>query len=169
MPQLPRGIHRRTFFEVSESLSNRFWRRTQRNGDAECWPWLGGNRNGYGAIRHNDKIVSAHVVSFLIHGGVLVEGTIITHTCDNRICVNPSHLVAGSPTSNVVEMHQRRLVPAPRGTECYNAVLNDELVREIRRFATEHGCGEVVTARHFGLSRWAVKGVLSGKTWKHVI
>ena len=169
MPPLPRGIHRRTFFEVDESLVARFWKRTHRKSDDECWPWLGANRNGYGAIRQFEKVLSAHVVSFVIHGGELSDGLLVTHSCDNRICVNPSHLVSGTPTTNAREMFQRRTIPVARGVELHNAQLNDDLVRAIRAYSTSgHGHGVADTARHFGVSFHAVKGVLSGKNWKHV-
>lgn len=169
MPPLARGIHRRTFFVVTDALRARFWKRTQRNSDGECWPWLGAQRNGYGAIKLDGKVVSAHVVSFVMHGGELAEGIIVTHSCDNRICVNPTHLVAGTPTSNVVEMHQRRGIPVACGVECYNAVLNDDLVRQIRCLAKENHWGEIRISRSLGLSESVVKGVLSGKNWKHVV
>lgn len=119
-------------------------------------------------MKHQNKVVSVHVVSFVIHGGTLEEGKIVTHTCDNRICCNPLHLVLGTPTSNVVEMHQRRSIPVAHGCECYNAVLNEDLVRQIRDFASR-GYGVMDTARHFDVSHHAVKGVLSGKSWKHVV
>lgn len=169
MQDAPRGIHRRIPIVVTNSLQSRFWNRVERKSDAECWPWLGANRNGYGAIKHQNKVVSAHVVSFVIHGGTLDEGIIVTHTCDNRICCNPSHLAAGTPTSNVVEMHQRRAIPVAHGCECYNAELTEEIVREIRRIAKRNAWGSVRTARHLGLSRWAVQGVLTGKNWRHVV
>ncbi len=169
MPQLPRGINRRTLFAVDQSLIERFWKRTQRKSAEECWPWIGANRNGYGALKHQRKVISAHVVSFVIHGGTLEDGKIITHTCDNRICCNPSHLVLGTPTTNVVEMHQRRAIPVAHGSECYNSLLDDNLVRQIRAYSSSgNGHGVADTARHFGVSFHAVKGVLSGKNWKHV-
>src|SRR5688572_26440754 len=88
----PRGIRRRTKFKLSGSLVARFWRRVEKLSSEDCWPWLGALRQGYGAIKHDGQVLSAHVVSFVIHKGAVPRNRLVTHTCDNRICCNPAHL-----------------------------------------------------------------------------
>lgn len=164
-----RGIQRRISFQATDSLIARFWRRVRVGSTDECWPWIGAHRNGYGAIKHGHKVLSAHVVSYVIHHGQIPDGMLVTHSCDNRTCCNPSHLHLGTFRDNVIEMQQRRLVSTQRGIEAYNAILDEDRVREIRRFASENHCGYVRASRHFGLNKHTVRNVLRGETWKHVV
>lgn len=60
----PKGIHRRITFNVTDDLRARFWRRVEKQ-DQGCWLWLGAHRNGYGAIKHDGKVLSPHVVSYV--------------------------------------------------------------------------------------------------------
>jgi hypothetical protein len=163
------GIHRRIPVVVTEALTKRFWNRVNRNAQHECWPWLGAQRNGYGAIKHEGKVLSCHVVSYVIHNGSIPHGLIVTHSCDNRICCNPTHLTAASFSDNVRDMMARRKISPAHGIECYNAILSDDVVREIRRVASDNKWGARRTAKHLELTVDAVKGVLAGKTWKHVV
>jgi hypothetical protein len=162
-----RGIHRRTTFEVTSSLRLRFEARVNRRGPQECWPWLGSMRNGYGAIKHEHGVLGTHVVAFVIANGAVPDGLIVTHSCDNRACCNPSHLKAGTFADNVVEMNERRRITAPRGEETHNAKLTDELVRLIWAFRAS-GMSRYKIASALGINEWTVKGVLGRKTWRHV-
>ncbi len=51
---------------VTESLRTRFWQRVERRGVDDCWPWKACLRNGYGAIKHEGKVLSAHVVAYCL-------------------------------------------------------------------------------------------------------
>lgn len=73
-----------------------------------CWLWLGTeSRHGYGQLRLNGSWTLAHRLSYLLHVGPIPEGKFILHHCDNRICVNPEHLYAGSALENVRDMISR--------------------------------------------------------------
>ncbi len=169
MPTLePRGIHRRTEITVTDALKARFTNKVQAGTESECWPWIGAMRNGYGAIRHEQKTLSAHVVAFVIAHGAIPTGHIVTHSCDNRICCNPAHLSAGTFQSNVREAWDRRNVNATRG-ECHpGAKLTTGIVRLIHAMRIVSHIGNVKIGRMLNLNSDTVKGVLSGKGWKHV-
>jgi len=54
----------------------------------------------YGVIRDNYKQKKAHRISYELHKGIIPEGKVIRHICDNKLCVNPNHLQIGSVSDN---------------------------------------------------------------------
>lgn len=169
MPTLaPRGIHRRTAFRITTALRLRLLRKIERRGPDECWPWTGAVRNGYGAIKHNGKVLGTHCVAYVLANGSIPDGQIVRHSCDNRLCCNPAHLLAGDPRDNVLDMIERRQWGPQRGEECPNARLTEDKVREIRRLSRA-GNGPRSLARRYGVNEATIRGVISGKTWKHVV
>lgn len=158
--------------EITESLVRRFWKYTIKGDESECWNWNASTRAGYGCLKHQGKMVGCHRLSFLIHNGSIPDGLFVCHKCDNRLCVNPHHLEAISHRQNVIDGvyrgRQKRGVTAVRGSECYNAVLNEEIVKEVKRLRSESRIGPAQLSRMFSVSKDAIKQVIAGKTWKHV-
>lgn len=67
-----------------------------------CWEWIAGKySNGYGSFSYNGKDIGAHVFAWLnVNGRYPEKDKLICHTCNNRLCVNPSHLYEGTRTNN---------------------------------------------------------------------
>jgi hypothetical protein len=150
------------------SLEERFFRKIERTGD--CWIWVGNRRpNGYGIIQQGGKgssTLSAHRLSYEMHKGLIPDGLVVMHSCDNPACVNPDHLTVGTYKQNTADMiaKGRKRTVAPKGTGNGKAKLNDELVRYIR--TSQKNAASI--ARELKLSENCIRGVRSGRTWSHV-
>lgn len=148
---------------------DRFWKYVTKLTEDECWPWDGSiSHNGYGVIYIGRKMMRAHRVSFLIHGGVIPDGLWVCHHCDNRKCCNPKHLYTGTAQDNTDDMVAKGRSRHPKGSEHPCAKMSEAQVEEIKRLLADGvSTGEV--AKRFNLRRPHVYQIASGQKWKHVL
>jgi hypothetical protein len=152
-------------------LEVRFWLKVKKVGENECWEWQGQKlANGYGRISLGVKALGsdgAHRVSWrLANKAEIPAGMFVMHSCDNPSCVNPKHLSIGTPKENSQDMISkgRKRVVAPVGTGNGKALINEEIVKQIRQSSDSHAS----LARRFGVSPNCIRGVRVGRTWSHV-
>lgn len=80
--------------------------RTKREGD--CMIWTGSLTTcNYprATIGGNPNTRVTRAVFELCNG---YRPVVVRHSCDNTLCINPDHLVGGSPTDNMRDRHERR-------------------------------------------------------------
>ena len=154
-------------------------------GPDACWPWLGAiESTGYGRLTDFWKKHSAHRLAFMFEHGEIPEGKHICHSCDNRSCVNPSHLWAGSHQENMDDMRakgrdaRKGPINPLRGEDQPRSRLTELDVIAIRAAHASHrrgahGEGDTPTslrglAAHYGVSTSAIHAVVQRRTWTHL-
>lgn len=150
-----------------EPAVDRFYQKYVVDDETGCWNWTDClNNKGYGWVywRGPDRMerTLAHRFSWEIHNGLIPDGLIIRHKCDNPKCVNPSHLESGTRLDNQRDMVERGR--SCTGTKNGVAKLTDDDIRAIR--ASDEGltaCG-----RRFGITYQNVWMIQTGRTWRHV-
>lgn len=120
------------------------------------------DHDGYGTLRLDGKSIRAHRAAYEVSKGS-ARGLVVRHTCDNRVCVNPNHLILGTHANNVQDCVERgrRAV----GRDMPHAKLTEEIVREIR----SSDLSAYALSKKFGVGHSTVDRVKRGLKWKHVV
>ena len=149
-------------------MKTRFWAKVQVAGPDECWVWTAAKANGYGMFRvgsKGSKTTTAHRVSYELANGPTSSDLVICHRCDNRACVNPAHLFAGTQAENIEDMVGK--ARQSRGERHRPSKLTEVAVREMRR---KHAAGDSMKAlgREFGVDAAWVSQIVNRRWWRHV-
>lgn len=157
----------------SEEGQRNFWARVQKAKPNDCWDWtLSFHDSGYGLFAFSagpsrQINIRAHRISyFLKHGHLPKHPLVVCHTCDNRKCVNPRHLFAGTRQMNNQDMVQKSRQAV--GVKIFTAKLNPEKVREIRRLSEVEGLNNTQIAGIFGVRNCTIWNVVNRILWRHV-
>lgn len=160
---------------TTPDLRKKFWERVSKSDDeAGCWEWIGGKMNGYGRMKIDGvHLVQAHRLSYVLHYGDVPTGLIVCHKCNNRSCVRPDHLYAGTYKDNFDDMARAGNAfdissttnhsPA-RGARIGVAMLTDSQVIEIYRLIREGARHRDLAAR-FGVGKTTITNIASGRSW----
>ena|SRR3990172_13318213 len=145
-----------------------FWSKVRRGAKEDCWPWLAGTTgDSYGQFCVPGRILYAHRVAWGIANGLdIPPGIEVLHSCDNPICVNPTHLHLGTHRDNMLEKVSRGRHNSPSGERSGMAKLTWESVRAIRKL---YGTGTYSTRKlgaMFGVSNRNISDVTRRVTWR---
>lgn len=145
--------------------NERFIGKYRVNQASGCWEWVASTvRRGYGVFRlSSDRHVSAHRASWEIFNGPIPAGLFVCHHCDNRKCVNPSHLYLGNHDENMRDARLRGRMA--RGSRNGNSALTEAQVLRIRGLA--HLPRRDV-AKMFGVGVGTIQRVVSKQVFAHV-
>lgn len=135
-----------------------------RSSALPCREWQGqlGGR-GYGVVPIWARIDGeryAHRAAFIAAHGPIPPGHLVRHTCDNRPCIEPTHLVSGTHADNMRDRMERGR--QARGERHGRSVLSDAQLAEVRSLL-EAGRRRVDIARRFGVSKSLITFIAQGK------
>jgi hypothetical protein len=181
------GIGRRGPRKTTEE---RFWAKVNKDGPipehcpelGPCWVWTRAkDARGYGKIGIPRGLVgkyttaTTHRLSYEWEFDPIPDGLIILHRCDNPPCCRPSHLRLGTQSDNAKDTIAKGRHPflcdktrIRRGEENSFATLTEDSVRLIRKLRQE-GKKYVELAELFGCTTGCISGVLTGRSWRHVV
>ena len=154
-----------------KSPIERFKAKIEIGDNSECWNWTGTlNHSGYGEFildsrgekqkRRKGNIVKAHRFSYETHIGRIPNGMMLRHTCHNRACVNPMHLLPGNAKQNyedsrAISRHKHGHT-GPR--------LSEQAVIEI---VTSKSAAKILAAEH-NITEQTVHRIRSGRAWSNL-
>ncbi len=150
----------------------RFFAKVNKNGQQveymndPCWEWTAFiDKTGYGKFGTHDIVGLAHVFSYeLVHGPIerMEDGRRrfwVLHMCDNRKCVNPSHLFLGNDKDNMQDAAKKGRLPCK---------LNPMKVKAIRGLYDTGAYTQEGLSEMFGVCQRTICQVVTGLTWQHV-
>lgn len=145
----------------------KFWRKTKVE-PSGCIRWTGKiSKAGYGQVKRRkfqSNDMQAHRYAFYLHNGKF-PNEFACHHCDNRWCVNPTHIFDGTQTDNMQDMHRKgRWQPGfQKGSANGSAKLTEEKVTEIKaRLSTTTNTRLGV---EYGVHHSTVSAIRRGKLW----
>lgn len=151
------------------------------------WPDHINPVTGYGQVNvwdgEKSVMISSHRVIYEAYHGPIPQGLVVMHKCDNRACVNPKHLTAGTQAENLADMsrkgrhapykghidgernpHKTHPDKAPKGERHGAAKLTAAIVKEVR--SSNEPTGRI--AKRLGVAWSTIDHIKKRKTWQSV-
>ena len=134
-----------------------------------CTPYKGALSNlGYGLQAYAGKTRLAHRVAYCKANALDItdfpSSTVVRHSCDNRACVNPLHLIAGTQSENCID----RSVRAPRGKKRKLTPEQITAIRPLDPGIPGRSMAASVIGREYNVHESTIRNVWNGKYWGHV-
>ncbi len=137
-----------------------------------CLEWKHStSTKGYGQLSRPGapgKNLRSHRVAYEDFNGPIPEGLMVRHTCDNRLCFNPKHLVTGTALENTRDGIERGRINMGREHN-HRAKLTEADVAFVRfEFARRKGgiCKKYDDlADEFNVSRSCIQQVVERTRW----
>jgi hypothetical protein len=153
-----------------EKLIERFLSKvTFGNHINDCHEWSGYTMpNGYGIIKKTNsrQYEYVHRLAYELYKGTIPRNIFVCHHCDNRKCVNPSHLFLGTAKDNSLDM--KRKDRHLSGEKNSVSKLTEDQVYEIHKLHKETSLSSYKLAKIFGVRQMTIWRILKGLRWSHV-
>lgn len=116
------------------------------------------------------KVTTLHRIVYCNHNKIPIEnivGLVVRHTCDNRRCINPEHLLIGTYKQNTADMWERNRNVILFGENASLAKLAAEDANKIRElYIPRHKeFGARALARLYGVAHPQILNIVKGKSY----
>lgn len=136
---------------------------------AGCWEWDGSVRgDGYGDIRRGGPKILAHRLSWSAFHGEIPKDMCVLHRCDNRSCVNPTHLFLGTYADNNADRAAKGRSADTHGEKHPRSLLSNKDARRIVYLWSMGSMTQKTIGDLYGVSNSAVSKIVTGKHWSTV-
>lgn len=141
--------------------------RVNRDSRTGCWNWTGATRTDgrYGILGLAGKFWLAHRAAWFLFKGKHPRAHCVCHTCDNGLCVNPSHLFLGTQGDNVRDMENKRRAKHPAGEKHGRSKLSWKDVRKMRRLHKSGMATRAIARLYPQVSGFTISCVVKNITW----
>jgi len=122
------------------------------------------NKAGYPKCWYSGTSMRVHRAVFISHFNIanLPARWVVRHTCDNRSCINPVHLLIGTIADNNRDMMERGRHTAAKGSKHGSNKLTERQVLEIKNNNIKD-CAEL--GRIYNITRQHISEIRRGKYW----
>ena len=138
-------------------------RNTHANGD--CMEWAGAlSKDGYAACGRGGILQSAALHREVYRLATGATPPVVMHTCDNRCCINPAHLIGGTAQLNHEDkIHKGRQAKGVTNGRAIFTVGDVCTMRDMHRRGVDTRSIEVL----FSVSHAHLWRILTNKNWSH--
>lgn len=131
----------------------------------DCWVVVGKycDKDGYPALRVNKKFWRASRLAYTIFKGSIPKNKIVRHSCDNRECINPEHLILGSHKDNVIDRVKKN-----RCARCESNGRSKLKKNKVIKIFGDKKTKKTILAKRYGVTRKVIYDIQQQNTWRSV-
>jgi hypothetical protein len=144
----------------------RFWDKVIIKEEDDCWIWKASVNSGcYGQFKFRGDMIQAHRFAYYLANNTINMKLLVMHKCDNKLCMNPKHLIQGTAKDNTHDM----IVKGRHGRGAKRK-LNIECIKVIRWYLKYKYSYHIVSrlAKAYNISVKNISCIKEGKIWKGI-
>lgn len=154
----PRSNNLMSVFQHVNMLTGPIYKDPETGEESRCWPFtLQSNNEGRPYISIDGKKYIAYRLVWELVNGEPLGKRLFRHKCDNSICCNPKHGIAGTHQENMNDMKERERHGLPHVT-----------VKAIRNLLKLGVLTHAQIAANFGIARSTVTEINNNTNYGHV-